>query len=316
MNTIDDLISKSNLNGFKIIKIDYISEKQQIVLLKVKQNSELFIEILDIENNIRKEILLDEKIYVRPYASVEFHAIDEESFYLGFDSWHFKINSDGKIVLKKQLDNKLGYLNNTHILKNYIFREDLTLIDLKDFKEYSLIKFFTESFREYEFIYFYYEDRYELFSSSDSNIITITLYCKDRDNPKFLHCVLKINSFDNINILLADKIDQLGCYYILSENLHELAYETYFPEDENLYIREISKENFKNPKSFTIDKLAELIFFDDHQFILFYDEKIEFRERHQNNLLKSIAIDQESSYKLTKNILFYIKDTKLNYIEF
>ncbi|GEN74389.1 hypothetical protein [Chryseobacterium hagamense] len=261
MNTLNDLISKSNLNGFKIKKIDYISEKQQIILIKEKQDSEVFIEILDVENNIRKEVLLDEKIYLTPYERIEFHAIDQESFYLSINSWHFKINSDGKTVLKKQLDNEPDYLNHKHILKNYIFREDLTLIDLEDFKEYDLTIFFDENFDEYDFTYFYFEDRYGLYSSSDNNILTITLYCKDRENPNVLHCVLKINSFDNIDILLADKIDQLGCYYIISENLHELAYETYFPEDENLYIREISKENFKRSKSFVIDKLAELIFF-------------------------------------------------------
>lgn len=316
MNTINDLISRSNISGFRIIKIDYIPEKQQITLLKENQYSEIFIEILDIENNIIKEILLDEKIYVRPYERIEFHSIDEENFYLSINSWHFKINYNGKIILKKQLDNELGYLNNKHVLKNYIFREDLTLIDLKDFKEYDLTNFFDDNFDEYDFTFFYFEGRYELYSSSDNNILTITLYCKDREDPKVLHCVLRINSFENIDILLADKIDQLGCYYTLNENLHELAYETYFTDDENLYIREISKENFKRSQSFVIDKDAKLIFLNDHKFILLYDEKIEIWERHENRLLKSIPIDHGSSYKLAKNILFCIKDKKLNYIEF
>lgn len=316
MNTVDSLIAKSNLSGFKIIKTDYISEKQQIVILKVKQNSELFIEILDIKNDLIKEISLNEKIYVRPYERIEFHSIDNNNFYLGCDSWHFIINCDGKVVLKKQLDNELGYLNNTHLLKNYIFREDLTLIDLKDFKEYNLTDFFDENFDEYDFTFFYFEGRYGLYSSSDNNILTISIYCKDREDPKVLHCVLKINSFENIDILLAEKIDQLGCYYTLSENLHELAYETYFTDDEYWYIREISEENFKRSTSFVTDKNTNLIFFNDENYILLYDEKIELRNRHENNLLKSIAIDHESSYKLAKNILFYIKDSKLNYIEF
>lgn len=316
MSNIENLISQSNSNNFKIIKLDYIPERQQIILLKTKQNLELFIEVLNLKTNDIKEISLNEKIYAKPYGRIEFHSIDDENFYLSADSLHFKINSNGEIILKDRLDSKISSLNHKHVLKNYIFREDLALIDLKDFKEYDLTNFFNDNFDEYDFIYFYYDDRYELFSSSGNNILTITLYCKDLDDPKFLHCVLKINSFENIDILFADKIDQLGCYYILSENSHELAYETYFPEDENLYIRELSKENFKESKSCMIDKNAQLIFLNNHQLILLYDEKIEILERYSNNLLKSISIDQDSPYKIKKDMLLYVKDAKLNYTEF
>lgn len=311
MNIFDDLISRSNLNGFKIIKTDYIPEKQQIIQLKIKQNSELFFEVLDLKNRIIREILLDEKICFTPYSRIEFHPVDEDNFYLSAGSWHLKINSDGKIALRKPKQ-----FESVHILKNYIFREDLTLTDLKDFKEYDLTKFFDENFDEYEFMYFYYEGRSEFFSSSDSNILTVTLYCKDRDDPKFLHVVLNIHSHDHIDILYSEKIDQLGHHYVINENLQELAFENYLADDKNLCIRKLSNGSFNHSKSIKIEDFSELIFFNDEKFILLFDEKIEIWERNENGLLKSIPIDRESSYKLAKNILFYIKDTKLNYIEF
>ncbi|WP_344827672.1 hypothetical protein [Chryseobacterium ginsenosidimutans] len=296
--------------------MDYIPERQQIILLKTKQNLELFIEVLNLKTNDIKEISLNEKIYAKPYGRIEFHSIDDENFYLSADSLHFKINSNGEIILKDQLDSKISSLNHKHVLKNYIFREDLELIDLKDLKKYNLTGFFDDHFDQYDFIYFYFDDRYSIFSSSNEDIVIIIVYCKDGDDPKCFHCILKIESPENIRVLFVDKIDDLGKYYVISKNLSELAYQKHFLDDDNVYVRKLSIEKFKEPESFAIDNNAELIFFNAHQFILLYDEKIEILERYSNNLLKSISIDQDSPYKIKKDMLLYVKDVKLNYTEF
>ncbi len=316
MNNIDHLISKSNTNNLKVIALDYNPEIQQIFLLKAKQDLELFIEILDLKTNKTKQILLDEKVCARPYGRINFHAVNKENFYLSVDFSHLKININGEIVLKDQLDGTISSLNKKHVLKNYIFREDLVLIDFTDFKEHNLSDFFDDNFDEYDFNYFYFDDRYSIFSSPDNNILTVILYCKDRDHPKCFHCILEIESPEKINVLFVDKIDDLGQYYVISESLSELAYQKYFTDDDNVYIRKLSGENFKNSENFIIDKSAEFIFFDDHQFLLLYDEKIEIYKRSDISLLRSISIDQSAPYKIKKDILFYIKDAKLNYTEF
>ena len=162
MSNINEFVSENNLFNFRILKIKSIPEINSIILLKTNPlNSEFFIEILDFDNNKIKQILLDKKI-----SNIkDFHLIDLEYLYVNgsyngdFDC-HLKIDSNnGEIIFHKKFDTEIYSLNYKYILKNYIFREDLVLLNLENFEEYNLYDFISDNFNdEYNFTYLYFSE--------------------------------------------------------------------------------------------------------------------------------------------------------------
>lgn len=337
MNDVNELISESNKYNLEILKIKSIPDTQNIALLKTNQDSEYFIEILDFENNSIKKIVINNKIS----SITEFHPIDDEFIYLycnykhneNFYS-HLKINFEGEIIFYKKFvkENYSSYHN--HNLKNYIFREDMVLLDLSNFEEYKLFDFFSDNFDEdlgFTYIYFT-EQRYKIFTLPDDNILGIEIFDKDGDEPRFYYFILKIESADKIRIKFIGNIEDCG-EYTFSNNSKELAYiSSYYKTSGILQIRELSNEKFNNSKQLNINNSIEkeyylngkkmtfvdfekIIYFDEEKIILNYVTEMKIYSRENEVLLNSAFIDKNSSYLVKNNTLFFIKNSKLSYFK-
>jgi hypothetical protein len=318
MSNINEIISKSNLSNFKILKVKTIPKTQNIVLLKTNQKFEILFEILDFENNIIKQILLDKKL-TKIY---NFHPIDLENFYLscdynGISNCQLKVNSNGKIIYQKQFEAKYYDANSMHILKNYIFREDMVLLNLENFEEHKLINFFINKFDEdYNFTYLYFsEQRYETFTLPDDNILGFEICDKDGNQPRFYFIILKIISPTNINIIFSGKIEDCGYYYTLNKNSKEFAYRSrLYKNENNVQIRQFSLDNFQNAEVLTKDKSSKIEYFDERIIIFKKDNILEIFDRQSDISLKFIEIDEFSSFVFKNSLLFYIKNKQLNFI--
>ena len=327
MSNINELISKSNIPNFQILKLKSIPKTQNIILLKTNQKNEILIEILDFENNNIKQIFLDEKL-TKIY---DFHPIDLVNFHINCDyngnsNCQIKVNSCGKIIFKKQFEAEHFALNFKHILKNYIFREDMVLLDLDNFEEYNITDFFIDNFDdEYSFNYLYFEHRYDIFTLPDDNIIGFEIYDKDYISNKiydidgierkFYFIILKIISPTNINIIFSGKIDDCGFNYTINKNFKEIAYRSsLYKNDDNIQIRQFSLDNFLNAEILTKDKSSKIEYFDERIIIFKKDNILEIFDRKIDNSLKFIEIDEFSSFIFKNSLLFYVKNYQLNFI--
>lgn len=345
MESLQELIAKSN-NSETILQIEYSKNGQKIILLKSKENLELFIEILDLKNNSIKEILLHEKMYVTSAYAINaalfidnykanpditlisvrhFHAIDEETFYLNVlvnrqDYKNLKINIKGEVFHLPTFDNikhnEYSSSNKKHILKDFIFREDMILIDLNDCKERNLYEFISESFDnddDLSFTYLYFtEDRYTIFTFPDKNIIGFEIYDKDGDEPKFSYYILKIESLENIKIMFVGKSYNSGHYYVLSEDSNEFAYRRQHYDDENnIIIRELS-DNFHHSEIHREIIDEEIVYLNKRKVVLQKQNELQILDRQTENL-RTILIDYSSSYEIKDYNLFYIKGFKLKF---
>ena len=210
MSNINELVSKSNMSNLKILKIKSIPEIHSVLLLKTDQeDSDFFIEILDFDNNKIKQILLDKKISkIRDFHSIDLKYLYLNGSYNGDFDCHLKIDSNnGEIIFHKKFDTEIHSLNYKYILKNYIFREDLVLLNLENFEEYNLYDFISDNFDdEYNFTYLYFsEGRYEIFTLPNNNIIGFEIFDKDGDEPRCTYIILKIENNENIQIKFIGK---------------------------------------------------------------------------------------------------------------
>lgn len=334
MSNINELISKSNISNLKILKLKKYTEIECLFLLKINPlDSNILIEILDFKNNKIKHILLDKKISnIR-----DFHPIDLEYLYLNADyngdsDCHLKINLNGQIIFQKKFDTEIYALNYKVILKNFLFREDMKLLNLEDFQEYNLYNFISDNFDDdFNFTYLYFsEDRYEIFSLPDDNILGFEIYDKDGNEPRFYFIILKIISQTEINTIFSGKIEDCGHNYSLSKNIKEIAYRSSYYSSDILKIREISKEKFGNFEQLDIEKnfenkfgnfIEEIIYFDEEKIMLLYPtdreiyDRIKIYNRKNSKLIDTISIDRGTLYQVMDEKMFFIKDSKINYLE-
>ncbi|MFZ4798045.1 MAG: hypothetical protein ACOYMA_11155 [Bacteroidia bacterium] len=345
METIKELILKSNIPNSRVLQIVYLKDSQKIVLLKCNERLELYIDILDIKNNLHSEIIFQEKMHVisasinnsrfdsNDYYLYEFdttlhithfHVIDEEHFFLkalknGKNYLNLKINIKGEIFHLPTFENS-NYgdsLNEKHIIKNFIYREDMTLFDINDCRERNLYDFISENFDDLDkypaFTYLYFtEDRYTIFTSPDKNIIGFEIYDKDGDEPKFSYYILEIESLENIKIIFKGKIYDSGHYYTLSEDTNEFAYKRQNYDDETkIYIRELS-ENFHQAEIHKEIIDEKIIYLDKKKIVLQKQNEIQVLDR-RTDYQQTIIIDESSPYEIKDNFLFYIKDSKLTF---
>lgn len=318
MSNINELVSKSNMSNLKILKIKSIPEIHSVLLLKTnQQDSDFFIEILDFDNNKIKQILLDKKISeIR-----DFHAIDLEYLYLNgsyngdFDC-HLKIDSNnGEIIFHKKFDTKTHSLNYKYILKNYIFREDLVLLNLENFEEYNLYDFISDNFDdEYNFTYLYFsEGRYEIFTLPNNNIIGFEIFDKDGDEPRCTYIILKIENNENIQIKFIGKIEDAGYGYMFSENSKEIAYKsTLYNNSNNILIRDLTTDNFQNSEIHIKDESSKIVYFNKDKIIFKNNNMLEILERKSNKVLNSFKIENDSLFSIKKDKLFYVNNNKLS----
>ena len=332
MSNINELISKSNLSDLKILKLKSCPELECLFLLKkYPLESNLFIEILDFKKNNIKHIVLDNNI-----SNVKnFHPTDSEYLYINADyngnsDCHLKINSNGKIIFYRNFDTN-NYSSHNHILKNYIFRDDLVLLNLKDFKEHNLYNFFADNFQKYDFTYLYFsEGRYEIFTSQDENVLGFEIYDKDGDEPRFNFIILKIISQTEINIIFSGKIEDCGYNYLLNKNITEIVYRSSYYSSNILKIREISKDKFGNFEQLNIEKnienkfgnfIEEIMYLDEEKIMLLYPTDIEIYDRikiynrKNSKLIDTIFIDIGTLCQVMNKKMFFIKDSKINYLE-
>ncbi|MFB9110490.1 hypothetical protein [Flavobacterium gyeonganense] len=318
MNNINELVSKNNMSNLRILKIKSIPEIDGIIVLKTNSlDSEFFIEILDFDNNKIKQFLLDKKISdIR-----DFHSIDLEYLYLNgsyngdFDC-HLKIDSNnGEIIFHKKFDTETHSLNYKYILKNYIFREDLVLLNLENFEEYNLYDFISDNFDdEYNFTYLYFsEGRYEIFTFPYNNIIGFEIFDKDGDEPRCTYIILKIENNKNIQIKFVGKIEDAGYDYILSPDSNEIAYKsTLYNKPNNILIRDLAIDNFQNAEVHIKDESLKIVYFNREKIIFKNNNMLEIFERKSNKLLNSIKIENDSLFLIKNDTLFYVNNNKLN----
>lgn len=345
MEVISELISKSNNNHLKILSIEYLEKSQKIVLLKVKENLELFIDIIDIKNNLQKEIILLKKMildfsYINnskyfPEKDLNlndgeilisirhFHTINDENFILSNSKSNIKINIDGEVVYLPTFENiKYGEsskLNNKYFLKNFIFRADMTLFDIDNCIEKELDTFINENFDNIDdgqsFSYLYFtEDRYTIFTYPQKNILGFEIYDKDGDEPHFSYYILKIESLDDIKIIFVGKSNNSGHYYVLSEDTNEIAYKRqHYDDPTNILIREISDKfnDFEIHK--VINNEEEIVYLNKRKIFLKRKNEIEILDRHTGKI-NSVIIDKDSPFEIKGNFLFYVKDSKLKFL--
>jgi hypothetical protein len=345
MEAIDELISKSNNNHFKILSIEYLKETQKIVLLKVKENLELFIDIIDIKNNLQKEIILLKKLFLdfsytnnskyfpeknfnlndrEVLISIRhFHTINDENFILSNSKSNIKINIEGEVFYLPTFENikygEFSRLNDKHFLKNFIFRADMTLFDIDNCIEKELYTFINDNFDNIEnypsFTYLYFsEDRYTIFTYPNKNIVGFEIYDKDGDEPHFSYYILKVESLDNINIIFVGKSSNSGHYYVLSEDTNEIAYKRqHFDDPTNILIRELSDKfnDFEIHK--VINNEEEIVYLNKNNIFLKKQNEIEILDRHTGKT-NSVIIDKDSPFEIKENFLFFVKDSKLRFL--
>ena len=346
MEVIDELICKSNNNHFKILSIEYLKETQKIVLLKVKENLELFIHIIDLKNNLQKEIILLKKLFL-DYSYINnskyfpekknnpsegetlisirhFHTINDDNFFLSNSQSNIKINKKGEVLHLSTFENSKfsssSYINNKHILKDFIFREDMTLIDINNCYEKELDSFIYENidniFDGQSFTYIYYtEERYTILTYPCKNIIGFEIYDKDGDEPQFSYYILKIESLNNIKIIFAGKGYNSGHYYVLSEDTNEIAYvKRHYDEPKNIIIRELS-EKFNDFEIYKeINNEEEIVYLNKSKIFLKEQNEIQILDR-QTRKINSIIIDNDSPFEIKENFLFFVKDSKLRFLD-
>ena len=318
MSNINEFVSENNLFNFRILKIKSIPEINSIILLKTNPlNSEFFIEILDFDNNKIKQIIKNKKI-----SNIkDFHLIDLEYLYVNgsyngdFDC-HLKIDSNnGEIIFHKKFDTEIYSLNYKYILKNYIFREDLVLLNLENFEEYNLYDFISDNFNdEYNFTYLYFsEGRYEIFTLTDNNIIGFEIFDKDGDEPRCTYIILKIENNKNIQIKFIGKIEDAGYGHMFSQNSNEIAYKsTLYNNSNNILIRDLILDNFQNAEIHIKDESSEIVYFNNEKIIFKNNNILEILDRKSNKLLNSIKIENDSLFSIKNDKLFYVTNNKLN----
>ncbi len=335
MNDLNDFISKINTLEDKILAIKSIPEKDSIILLKTDLlKSKLFIEILDLNNAKSKHIVLNPMIS----NIISFHPIDLENFYIngsynGDSDYHLKIGVDGNVLYHKKFDTEIRSINHKIVLKDFIFREDLKLLDFKDFEEYDLEEFMINHFQDkYDFTYLYFsESRYKTFSLPNNNILGLEIYNKDGDAPRMYFIILRFHSPTNINIQFDGKIDDCSNSYLLSQNAQEIVYRsTWYLSDGSLKSRKLSPKEFKYFENLNLSRERntnnnfeeEVIYFDEKIIMILYSndfEKyntIEVYDRKDLEFVKNkIFIDKRRTHQMMNGKLFFIRDSKLNYIE-
>ncbi len=318
MSNINELVSKSNMSNLKILKIKSIPEIHAIILLKTNQlDSDSFIEILDFENNKIKQILLDKKISkIRDFHSIDLECLYVNGNYNGEFDCHLKIDlNNGEIIFHKKFDTEIHSLNYKYILKNYIFREDLVLLNLENFEEYNLYDFISNNFDDdYNFTYLYFsEGRYEIFTLPDKNIIGFEIFDKDGDEPRCTYIILKIENNENIQIKFIGKIEDAGNGYVFSEDSKEIAYKsTLFNNSNNILIRNLIIDNFQNPEIRIKDESSEIVYFNKEKIIFKNNNVFEILERKSNKLLSSFKIENDSLCTINNDKLFFVSNNKLN----
>lgn len=272
-----------------IISIGCPRNSNKIFLLKVDKSCVLFIEAIDLDNNIVEYITIVEKLDFWSWQLTENKYIDYDEKYkyneqmllfnevLTFfvsdnidyifiklrltypyqvdkNTLNIKINLGGA-TLKKEYVTELNRLfRNYDHLNGLIVTPDYNFFNTNTFQQADLYEFFDECLDDENFSYLRYtEDSCKMFSTPSKNLYGIVLFDKDGDRPRGTFCVFNIDGDISPKLIFKYKVDEYGMNHVFSENGKKIAYiyNWHFGEIE-LVLRSLNTDEFENETRLTV----------------------------------------------------------------
>jgi len=341
-NYTDNVNSK---NIEKIVAMDFMENSNKVVLAKVDLDYKLFIEIVDIKNDFKEIIYLDEDFFL-DYKSLyyyhedklalsmifnsgsntrklsyvnKFKCLSYNNFYLNISSsveekwadWHLKINFSGNVIEKI-----IGELDERSRDSRDI---NLVFFDTKEFRQINLTEFFDVFFEEDSFSYNrVMGDSIEAFFSSDNKNLGICYFFKDEEIPRGRFSVFNIQNFENPELIFSFKIDDYGNDIKFTNDNSKISYWRWEKDenDENLIqyvIREVNEFSFEKEKRFNVkfnDVVARNYYFINNTILEEYYDKFQI---HNTDTKENMTVlrNNYSPYCINENTLVYLNNYKL-----